>query len=171
MLALLGALAFGVVCAGAWIKSEGDEQYSKNRSKDKDIPLYFDKWGNVRHTDTGKKYIGEEFIQGFKIRDEELKKQKQKWEDEQKIKYYVIRKFKINYNENKEPYPTNMTIEIFDELEKAEQFQKILIEKYKEKGLSRWKIPGDCSIQFCCDIDIKIFTENKYNVHYNFERS
>ena len=56
MLGLLGALAFGIVCAGAWMSDEGAEQERRQYSKKTGADTYVDKKGRLRYTSNNKMY-------------------------------------------------------------------------------------------------------------------
>ena len=65
MLGILGAIAFGVVAAGAWASASATESKHRQNSRANHYDFYFDKNGRMRHTSTGLRYTPEEVSRAF----------------------------------------------------------------------------------------------------------
>lgn len=94
MLAILGALAFGVVATGAWISAEQREQKDRGDSLKNGTEFYFDKSGRMRHTGNRRRYTPEEIHKFYNpISLEEREKQwEEKYHDKHDPQYYVASK-------------------------------------------------------------------------------
>lgn len=173
---MFGLLAFGVVFAGAWLAAESTEQSARKRSKDKGVSFYMDKNGFMRHTDTGRKFTGEEIGArwGFKepsadlkaILDEEYTKKKYYG-----VMYYPIKQYSLSNGKYIHYYLDDMngTMEVFDDGDEALAYAKKMREEYEGK-IKVLDILEDCYVRMYSQsiLDIKARGDK---VHYNFERS
>lgn len=92
MLGIFGTILYGIFVAKEWCIGETDEQLDKKRAINNGNKLYIDKYGNYRHTDSGRKYSVED---GKKAYQEYCKKQEERqmyWKnryDQIELEYYV----------------------------------------------------------------------------------
>lgn len=169
MFGILGALAYAVTYMGAWLKAETDEQYKRNRAKDKDIPLYFDKYGNMRHTDTGRKYTSEEFIRNQKIRDQKIKDDyERRMKYLLRTKYYIVWHDEILFDEKYNRYRLgSTTAEVFKTEEAAYAYSKKIKEEYAQHGISIADVTH-CGVPQNCSEGGLDSCKQYFNVHLNF---
>lgn len=66
MFGILGTVIFGIIFSTAWINGEQSEQKNRNSAIKNNNDIYVDKWGKLRHSNTGKKYTTVESKQNIK---------------------------------------------------------------------------------------------------------
>lgn len=103
MIGMFGVFIYGLCFTGEWIKEERAEQESRKCAQKHNNPIYYDKWGNIRYTQTGKKKTIEdhrnELHRQTKLIDEEYQEEKIKKIDRQNKEIELIKKEYEKYKE------------------------------------------------------------------------
>jgi hypothetical protein len=72
---------FGGIGIKTWAKDEQAEQTSRNNARKYNNKAYVDKWGNWRHTESGKKYTTEDWKNEYHEFCDRQDAQREKWEN------------------------------------------------------------------------------------------
>lgn len=171
---MFGFLGYLITYAAAWMKAESAEQQVRKESKDRNIPFYFDKNGTMRHTDTNRKYTGEEIYRNYKIREENAKK-----EHEERMRPFRPKHISIEYHKVKEVInrwgveyelsykPGDMIVVIFKTEEEAKVFKEKMMNEYEKYEISPLTIPYCGIVRTISDSEIESYIKRGYVItHY-----